>query len=46
MFNEVWMQDIESLPFRNPVDPVQLEIPVSLLVCVLCVMFTECLFAP
>ncbi len=34
VFNAVWMQEVESFPFRTPVDPIQLEIPVSVLTCV------------
>ncbi len=29
VFSAVWNQELESFPFRNPVDPMLLGIPVS-----------------
>ena len=32
MINKLWAQDPEALPFRSPVDPEALGIPVSIAV--------------
>ena len=42
VFNAVWNQETESFPFRQPVNPSLLGIPVSVCVCVCVCVCGEC----